>query len=175
MEKAFDGCWGNRSSPLMPKSASSAYCRMESTKVGKLHLILNSSHDKKKDLGNQGKNQLIPPIQFLEPPTHSLKSTKSTGVPKEGRSLIQKEGKIRLTDCRMLGDMFANIHQLMLPCQSMSLLASPHIFYLVMLNPNATEMKERLSFTLYHTLHNEFFAHSSTKGKKSFKAVNNKK
>ena len=83
---------------------------------------------------------------------------------KEGRGIIQKEGKIRLTDCRMLGDMFANIHQLMLPCQSMSLLASPHIFYLVMLNPNATEMKERLSFTLYHTLHNEFFAHSSTKG-----------
>ena len=103
----------------------------------------------------------------------SLKSTKPTTVPKEGRTLIQKEGKIRLTDCRMLGDMFANIHQLMLPCQSMSLLASPHIFYLVMLNPNATEMKERLSFTLYHTLHNEFFAHSSTKGKKSFKAVKN--
>ena len=50
MEKAFDGCWANRSSPLMkmPRSASSAYCRMESTKVGKLHLILNSSHDKKK-------------------------------------------------------------------------------------------------------------------------------
>ena len=75
------------------------------------------------------------------------------------------KGNIKLKDCQTLGDMFANIHQLILPCQAMSLINSPHLFYLIMLNPRATEMKERLSFTLYHTLHNEFFSQTSGKGK----------
>ena len=73
--------------------------------------------------------------------------------------------KIKLSDCKTLGDMFANVHHLVLPCQAMSLLDNPNLFYLIMLNPNATEIKERLSFTLYHTLHNEFFSQTGGKGK----------
>ena len=74
------------------------------------------------------------------------------------------KGKIKLSDCKTLGDVFANIHQLELPCQALSLMGSHHLFYLIMLNPNATEIKERLSFTLYHTLHNEFLSQTSGKG-----------
>ena len=73
-----------------------------------------------------------------------------------------------------MGDMFANIHQLILPCQAMSLIASPHVYYLVTLNPSAVEMKERLSFTLYHTLHNEFFSQTSGKGKITIQAYDTK-
>ena len=107
--------------------------------------------------GNQAKNDILPPAHYLEPSQMSKANSNS-------KILSKIKGKIKLNECRSLADMFANVHQLMLPCQAMSLIASPHLFYLVMLNPNATEMKERLSFTLYHTLHNEFFSQSSGKG-----------
>ena len=109
------------------------------------------------DQGDQTKTNLIPPAYYLE------NSYRSKGHLKESKK-SKVERSVKLSDCRTLGDMFANIHQLTLPCQAMSLIGSPHLFNLIMLNPSATEMKERLSFTLYHTLHNEFFSQTSGKG-----------
>ena len=50
MEKAFESCWGNRSSPLRKilHSGSSNYYRMESTAFGKTPLMLNGTNIGKK-------------------------------------------------------------------------------------------------------------------------------
>ena len=150
LEKAFEAVWLNRSSPInkLVESIWEDYCKMQSTEMGKIPLALKPARNEK---------DLVPPIQYIKKPRRLNRNEGNTTA---GR----KQGTVKLSDCRTVGDMFANVHQLALPCRSMSMLKTPHTFYLIWLNPNATEMKERLSFTLYHTLHNEFFAQSCTKG-----------
>ena len=185
MEKRFESCWGNRSVPLkkIPNPCANLY-RMESTTFGKIPLvsinyILNHPRWMLRrkisnvllsinytfnivfqNYGTVGKNDIVPQPSYLETPKLSKAKNKSS-VPNKSSEC---NGQIKLSDCSTLGDMFANIHQMMLPCQAISLISNPHLFYLLMLNPNATEMKERLSFTLYHTLHNEFLSQSCEKG-----------
>jgi hypothetical protein len=71
---------------------------------------------------------------------------------------------VSLHECTTVGDMVRNLTHLKRPSQALSLMGSPQTFHLIMLNPNAIEMQERFSMTLYYTLHNEFFSMSRTKG-----------
>ena len=77
---------------------------------------------------------------------------------------MKKDVKVSLYECKTIGDLTKYLTKLKTPCQAMSLIGSPQTFCLIFLNPNSVEMQERLSLTLYYTLHNEFFSLSSPNG-----------
>ena len=70
---------------------------------------------------------------------------------------------ISIHECRTLKELVKNIHRVQMPDQVLSLLRSPHLCYLVLLNPTPTEIQERLSINLYFVLHNEFLSLSRSK------------
>jgi hypothetical protein len=67
----------------------------------------------------------------------------------------QRDGAIALSECTSLGQVTDNLHRLQLPAQILSLLGCR-----VGVNVLATDrgLVERLSLTLYYTLHNEFIS-----------------
>ena len=157
MEKNFESYWAKRSPQSKTQGANTIapysrhLYRMDSTAFGKIPL----------DYGFQEKGSLLPSVHYVEPYNTSRVSKQNKDKSKDDS---ENKRLIKLSECKTLGDMFANVHQLSLPCQAMSLIASPHLCYLIFLNPNATELKERLSFTLYSTLYNEFFSQTSGRG-----------
>ncbi len=93
------------------------------------------------------------------------KSRKCLLPPWVKRDCGQGDKKLMLVgDCRTLRDLVQNMDRIYEPYQVMALLGSPQMFYLLFLTENSTEMMERLSITLYYTLHNEFFSMSRSKG-----------
>lgn len=96
----------------------------------------------------------------------SERATEATEAEDAHKLHKRKWRRLELTDCKTLGDIFANLHYLAPPSQIMSLLSSPDMFCLLILNPRSAEVQERLSLTLYHILHNEFFAISGSAGER---------
>ena len=72
---------------------------------------------------------------------------------------------VSIHQCQTLGDLMKNVAKLRPISQALSLLNSSHTTYLLFLTRNSVEMRERLSFTLYYTLHNEFFSMAAQKKK----------
>ena len=116
-------------------------------------------------------DELNIPLDFVNAKTTEDKKTRATLIP----PLIENEEvspnkkrkldvMISLHECKNVRDLANYLMKLKSPCQAMSLLGSPQTFCLILLNPNSVEMQERLSITLYYTLHNEFFSMSSPKG-----------
>lgn len=68
------------------------------------------------------------------------------------------ENVVSIKDCRTLRDLVNNVTKLKRVNQAMSLLRSPHSYYLLFLTRDLSEVQERLSITLYYTLHNTFFS-----------------
>lgn len=65
---------------------------------------------------------------------------------------------VSISDCKTLKDLLNNVTKLKRVNQAMSLLRSPHSYYLLFLTRDLAEVQERLSITLYYTLHNTFFS-----------------
>ena len=97
------------------------------------------------------KHSLIPPL------------IEKSEEPKTKRSRAETK-KISFYECKTIGDLARYLTKLKSPCQVMSLLGSRHMFCLITLNPDTIEIQERLSITLYYTLHNEFLSISSPRG-----------
>lgn len=79
-------------------------------------------------------------------------------------SLQKTENQVSLYECRTLKDLVDNLHRLKEASQAMSLIGSPHTYYLLFLTRNSEQLQERLSITLYYTLHNEFFSLAGSRG-----------
>ena len=88
------------------------------------------------------RHTLIPPL--VEPP-----------------SKRRKLDLVSLKECKTIGDVLRNVTKLSGVSQAMTLLSSPSSFFLLLLTPD--RLQERLSLTLFYTLHNEFFSMSRTK------------
>jgi hypothetical protein len=82
----------------------------------------------------------------------------------EPNPLRQESGKLALTSCSSVGDVFKNLGRLAMPAQTMSLLNNRGTFFLLLVNGNPALAKTRLSLTLYQTLHREFFGSTATAG-----------
>jgi len=78
-----------------------------------------------------------------------------------GDQSSQVQPKHVVNECKSVQDLVSYILQgLKMPDQALSLLNNPTLCTLLLLNPTPTEIQERLSITLYFTLHNEFLSMS---------------
>ena len=92
-------------------------------------------------------NSLIPSLTF-----------ESIGQSEQSYPTKSKQG---IKECKSVQDLVSSIRQgLKMPDQALSLLNNPTLCTLLLLNPTPTEIQERLSITLYFTLHNEFLSMS---------------
>ncbi len=71
---------------------------------------------------------------------------------------------VSLQECKSLSDMVKCIRKLRPPNQAISLLGNPQTYIFLLLNPKSKELRERLSMSLYYTLHNEFFSMTASSG-----------
>ena len=104
----------------------------------------------------QGGDNPVATLVHLSPTVNSLipsMSYESLGDAENDKKLIH--------DCKTVQDLVSNLHRLQMPNQALSLLNNPALCALLLqLNSTPTEIQERLSITLYFTLHNEFLSMS---------------
>lgn len=143
MEKSFAAAWAEKAPTMFQEGGLSARLTLWGT--GPSGSLLADQSNKLKRLC------LVPAVEEA-----------IQGQPAEKRARLE-EAKT-LHECKTVGDLVKHLPRLQGPAQAMSLIGSPQTFCLIMLNPSSVEMQERLSLTLYHILHNEFFSMTRTVG-----------
>ena len=154
LEVAFEAVWANRDDlDAQPEEVFGLDCP--------LHFFGTTPKSAKfADQTNKKTRQcLVPPLEAGP----SLADCEQ-GTAKKKQKLDKNRRSVYLHDCKNLNDLVANIRRLKSPKQALSLIANPSTFALVLLNPNPAELQERLSMSLYYTLHNEFFSLTAMSG-----------
>jgi len=159
----FDLLWSDSRHGVTTARGKSRF--LENTSIGSLALNL----DRRQLLDGVSSDDVLPSLS----PEH--KQNRGP-VPNEEKEELEEEAPraVQLTSLKNVSDLLESMNRLEVPSQALSLIRNDFTMLLLVFHPDEGALKERLSITLYYSLHH-YFLSSSRKNKRSSGMVRQRK